>query len=164
MLADMRTLVGVGLLGFGLVLAVGCTRSGADADPPTTGDVAAESAAPVESEPTEVETAAVETVDPNMCVLVEGEWAACEGKLVQIDGTNAEMVQQHPMVNGPDTEQGYLDVEGGGQIIIVSQRAVDCDGPMRVVGTLRGVDLGGEPNTKSSYQGWMIEFARFTCQ
>jgi hypothetical protein len=164
MLVTMRIHVGVLALVslFGL-LAIGCARAGTEADPPSTGEVAAESVAPVESEPTEVETPA-EPVDPNMCVLVEGEWAACEGKMVQIDGTNADMVQQHPMVNGPDTEQGYLDVEGGGQIIIVSQKSVDCSGAMRVVGTLRGVDGGGEPGTKQSYQGWMIEHARFTCR
>jgi hypothetical protein len=161
MIIDMRILAAV--LGLVLVLEVGCTRSGADANSPTTSEVAAESSAPVETEPTEDE-APVEVVDPNLCVLVAGEWEKCDGKLVQVDGTNADMVQQHPMVNGPDTEQGYLDVEGVGQIIIVSKKMVDCEGAMRVVGTLRGVGLGGDPGTKASYEGWSIEHAQFTCR
>jgi hypothetical protein len=162
MLVAMR--IHVGVLALVCLLEVGCSRSGADADPPTTGGAAAESVAPVESEPTNVETETAEPVDPNLCVLVAGEWEKCEGKLVQVDGSNADMVQQHPMVNGPDTEQGYMDVEGAGQIILVTKRAVDCSGAMRVVGTLRGVDGGGAPGTKDSYQGWMIEHAQVTCR
>lgn len=172
MLVDMRisVSVGVGLLGLVFVMGSGCSRSGADADSPTTGEAAtsekaapSDAVAPVETEP----PASTETaeVDPSLCVPASYEqWATCEGKRVQVDGRNPEMVNQHPMMNGPDTEQGYLDVEGGGQIVIVSSEPVSCKGAMRVVGTLRGIDLGGAPGTKESYQGWMIEGATVTCR
>jgi hypothetical protein len=158
MIAGMRIHVGVGLLGLVFVLGLGCSRSGGDAVAPTTG----EAVAPVESEPpTSPETAAV---DPSLCVPASyQEWSTCEGKRVQVDGRNPEMVNQHPMVNGPETEQGYLDVDGGGQVVIVSSEAVSCQGAMRVVGTLRDIGLGGAPGTKESYEGWAIEDATVTC-
>jgi hypothetical protein len=68
------------------------------------------------------------------------------------------------MMNGPDTEQGDLDVEGGGQIVLITREVVTCKGAMRVVGTLRATDLGGAPGTKESYQGWVIEDAEVTCR
>jgi hypothetical protein len=163
MLADMRVFASVVVLAS--VFSFGCSRSGVDADMPTTGEVstAGEAVAPVESEPpSSPESAAV---DSSLCVPASYEqWATCEGKRVQVDGRHPEMVHQHPMSNGPDTEQGYLDVDGGGQIVIVSKQAVTCEGAMRVVGTLRGVDLGGEPGTKGSYEGWVIEDATVTCR
>jgi hypothetical protein len=165
MLVDMRIHVGVGLVGFVVVLGLGCSRSGGDADTPTTGEAAVgeDAVAPVESEPPPSPESAA--VDPSLCVPASYEqWTTCEGKRVQVDGRNPEMVGQHPMMNGPDTEQGYLDVEGGGQIVIVSSEPVTCKGAMRVVGTLRGNDLGGEPGTKESYQGWVIEGATVTCR
>jgi hypothetical protein len=159
MIAAMRIFMGTGLLG--LVFVLGCSRSGADADAPTTG--ASEVVAPVEAEPPpNVEAAAV---DPSLCVPASyDQWPTCEGKRVQVDGRNPEMVSQHPMMNGPETEQGYLDVEGGGQIVLITREVVTCKGAMRVVGTLRGTDMGGEPGTKDSYQGWMIEDAEVTCR
>lgn len=165
MIAGMRIHVGVGLLGLVFVMGLGCSRSSGDADAPTTSEATAggEVVAPVESEPAASSESAA--VDPSLCVPASYEqWATCEGKRVQVDGRNPEMVNQHPMVNGPDTEQGYLDVEGGGQIVIVSREAVSCEGAMRVVGTLRGIGLGGAPGTKDSYEGWAIEDATVTCQ
>lgn len=163
MLADMRIHAGVGLLGLVFVLGLGCARSSTDADTPTTGEAAtADAIAPVESEPANTESAAV---DSSLCMPASYEqWSTCEGQRVQVDGRNPEMVHQHPMMNGPETEQGYLDVEGGRQVVIVSSEPVSCKGAMRVVGTLRGIDLGGEPGTKESYAGWVIEDATVTCR
>jgi hypothetical protein len=164
MLVDMRTLVGVGVLGLVFVLGLGCARAGTDADTPTTGEAAtADAVAPVEAEPpANTESAAV---DPSLCVPPSYEqWSTCEGKRVQVDGRNPEMIHQHPMSNGPYTEQGYLDVEGGGQIVIVSREAVSCERAMRVVGTLRGIRGSGAPGTKESYRGWVIEDATVTCR
>jgi hypothetical protein len=162
MIAAMRIFMGTGLLG--LVFVLGCSRSGADADAPTTG--ASEVVAPVEAEPPpNVEAVEAAAVDPSLCVPASyDQWPTCEGKRVQVDGRNPEMIHQHPMSNGPYTEQGYLDVEGGGQIVIVSREAVSCKRAMRVVGTLRGIRGSGAPGTKESYRGWVIEDATVTCR
>jgi hypothetical protein len=159
MIAAMRIFMGAGL-----VFVLGCSRSGADADAPGTG--ASEVVAPVEAEPPpNVEAVEAAVVDPSLCVPASyDQWPTCEGKRVQVDGRNPEMVHQHPMMNGPDTEQGYLDVDGGAQIVLVTREVVTCKGAMRVVGTLRATDLGGAPGTKESYQGWVIEDAEVTCR
>jgi hypothetical protein len=159
-LVAMRIFIGAGFLG--LVFVLGCSRSGADADAPTTG-ASGEVVAPVEAEPPANTEAAA--VDPSLCVPASYEqWPTCEGKRVQVDGRNPEMVYQHPMMNGPDTEQGYLEVEGAGQIVLVTREPVTCKADMRVIGTLRAIDLGGEPGTKESYKGWVIEDAEVTCR
>lgn len=168
MIVGMR--IHAAIFGLVFVLQLGCSRSGAEADTPTTGaaadqDAAAPSTAvaPVEEEPpASPESAAV---DPSLCVPASyDQWSTCEGKRVQVDGRNPEMVHQHPMMSGPDDEQGYLDVDGGGQIVIVSKEPVRCKGAMRVVGTLRGIQGNGAPGTKESYQGWWIGDATVTCR
>jgi hypothetical protein len=144
------------------VLVLGCSRSGGDADPPPTTSAAGEAVAPVETEPANPEPAAA---DPDLCVPASyEEWATCEGKRVQVDGRAPKMIAQHPMIGGPEYEQSYLEIEGGGQIIVLTKQPVTCQGEMRVVGTLRGVGLGGEPGTKGSYENWTIEAAEVTCR
>ena len=122
------------------------------------------------SQPAEVEGPAPATEsasvasEEGLCALGPlGEWAACDGQRVQLRGTMSEHVSQHPMLSGPDEEQGYVDAEGT-QLIVLTKTPIACDGAVSVVGTLRGIDLGGEPGTKNSYGGWAIESATVTCE
>lgn len=155
MLVDMRSVASG--LGFFFLLASGCASASTTGEAPA-GD---SSVAPVETEPTKVESA---PVDPNLCVPgSREEWAACEGKRTQLDGQVPEMVSQHPMIGGPEFEQSYVEVDGT-QIIVLTREPVNCMGAMRVVGTLRGIGLGGEPGTKESYEGLSLEDAEVTCQ
>jgi hypothetical protein len=99
------------------------------------------------------------------------EWSACDGKRVQLQGRAAEHVAQHPVLavpedvtpDGSNSQQGYVDAQGV-QLIVLTKTPFECRGPLRVIGTLRSVDMGGEPGTKSSYSGWAIEDAEVTCE
>ncbi|NJK31405.1 MAG: hypothetical protein HC927_02720, partial [Deltaproteobacteria bacterium] len=108
----------------------------------------------------------------DLCTLgAYAEWSKCEGQRVRIEGRAAEHVMQHPMLEQPEglspdgrnTHQGYMDTDDA-QIIVLTSAPFDCAAGMRVVGTLRGIELGGEPGTKGSYGGWAVEDAEVTCE
>jgi hypothetical protein len=133
---------------------------------------------PPPAQPAEVEGPAP-TNDPEAAAAAEGlctpasysEWSTCEGKRVRVNGRNAQMVMQHPIVAAPpglspdnrNTHQGYMDVDDGGQVIVVTSEPFDCPGKMTVVGVLDGVRGNGPPGTKESYSGWSLTDAEVTC-
>ncbi len=97
-------------------------------------------------------------------------WENCADRLVQLKGKAPTLVAQHPMLTGPSgpgmppSHQGYIELEGARQVIVISKEPISCNGPMRVLGTLRAVDLGGEPGTKESYRGWAVHNATVYCE
>jgi len=121
-------------------------------------------------EPAAVEPAAVENAEP-LCELGErSDWKSCVGQQVRVEGNAPEFVMQHPLIGGaspdpagPQSFQTYMDAEGA-QFIVVSNDSATCSGPMTVVGSLRHIDLGGDPSTKGGYQGWALEGATITCR
>jgi hypothetical protein len=142
------------------LLALACANT---SDDPTTSEPAGvEPAVVAEAEPSADPS---QTTDPSLCQVAD-DWAACVGKRVQIDGKAPEFVQQHPMMTGPFDDgwkQDYMDVSEAMQIIVLTKEPGKCKGAMRVVGTLEGIDLGGEPGTKESYGGWVVREAEVTC-
>lgn len=120
--------------------------------------------AEVEGPAPATESASVASEEEGLCALGPvAEWAACDGQRVRLRGEMSEHVAQHPMMSGPDEEQGYVDAEGT-QLIVLTKTPIACAEAVSVVGTLRGIDLGGEPGTKSSYAGWAIHEATVTCE
>lgn len=104
-----------------------------------------------------------------LCAKGSDGWGACDGKRVRMEGRAPQMVMQHPMIGGgpPGVEtvhQSYLEIEGGSQIIVLTKAPNACDGAMVVTGTLRSIDLGGEPGTKDSYKGWQVADATIECR
>jgi hypothetical protein len=97
-------------------------------------------------------------------------WSSCEGKTVRVEGKKAAVVLQHPSVAPPSLDgspspvQAYLDVDGVGQVVVLGADPSTCSSSALVTGKLRAVRLGGEPGTKSSYQGWVIEGASLSCK
>lgn len=95
-------------------------------------------------------------------------WQACDGKRVRLEGRAPQMIMQHPMMDfgppGQERHQSYLDVEGGAQVIVISEAKNTCEGAMIVTGTLRSIDLGGQPGTKESYRGWQVSDAVVECR
>jgi hypothetical protein len=111
-------------------------------------------------------SAPVPATADGLCVLGSpGDWTRCDGKRVQASGTVPEMVNNHPLLTGPEpsSRQTYMDVDGVGQIIVVTESMAECGVAMTVTGQLRRIDLGGEPGTRGSYAGWAIEGADITC-
>lgn len=94
----------------------------------------------------------------------------CADKFVRVQGKKPAMIHQHPVLTGmsapgaPRPQQDYLELPNGTQIIVLSNNPPSCSGPMRVTGTLRRIDMGGEPGTKESYKGWSIEQAEVVCE
>lgn len=146
---------------------LGCARA---STPESTPEPATE---PVEAEgPAPATESAAAPIEEGLCALGSvAEWGACEGQRVQLRGRAAEHVQQHPILavpedvspDGRNSQQGYIDAEGV-QLIVLTKAPFDCRGAVSVVGTLRGIDLGGEPGTKGSYSGWALEDAAVTCE
>jgi hypothetical protein len=137
-----------------------------DAEPPTQ---------PAEVEgPAPTSESATAAGEAGLCALGPvAEWSACDGQRVHLRGRAAEQVMQHPVVavpidvspDGSNSHQGYMDAEGV-QLIVLTKTPFDCRGAISVVGTLRGLDLGGDADTrgKNSYSGWMVENAEVTCE
>lgn len=103
------------------------------------------------------------------CALTNGaSWEGCEGKTVRVAGRVPKMIMQHPVVTGGPSAKGgvqdYMDVDGGGQIILVVDAPVACKGAMTATGVLRSVRGRGAPGTKESYEGWYLASARVTCR
>ena len=102
-----------------------------------------------------------------LCELEE-DWALCRGRQVQVEGVMARMVMQHPHLemglDGEVQEQFYMDVDGAGQIILLSEERPVCLGAMVVKGFLEEVDLGGEPGTKASYKNWYLRNISVVCK
>lgn len=92
----------------------------------------------------------------------------CDGKRVRLEGKKPMMVMQHPMMNagppGMERHQSYLEVDGGAQIIVISEAVNACEGAMAVTGTLRSIDMGGPEGTKDSYKGWQVTGAAVECR
>lgn len=91
-------------------------------------------------------------------------WDECDGKILTVHGTAANLVRSHPSVAGPMGNQTelYMDV-GDAQLIVVTEQAKRCDGAMTAVGTLQVIDLGGPAGTKGSYRGLAIQDAKVSC-
>jgi hypothetical protein len=77
---------------------------------------------------------------------------------VTLVGVKAVMIMQSPVSpsfspDGKEPEMWYLDVEGGGQVTLYSEKAPDCQGKIEVVGTPREVTAskGGEDQTFTQY-------------
>lgn len=103
------------------------------------------------------------------CARGSDGWGSCDGKRVRLEGRAPEMVMQHPMMNGDPLaakkiHQSYLEIERGAQVIVLSEAPNACAGAMVVTGTLRSIDLGGEPGTKDSYKGWQVADATIECR
>lgn len=146
-----------------LVLEAGCSSAKEPARGPEVEATEIAAAKPAEpAKPAEAQPA------EGLCPLGDGEWKACDGKRVRLEGRAPMMVMQHPVVAmGPPGEpqhQDYLELANGAQIIVVSKKRVDCSGAMVVTGTLRSIDLGGEPGTKNSYRGWQVADAEVECR
>lgn len=144
------------------LLACACSSTSPSSNPTPADQPAAQ--------PTEVEGPAPTTEpaaasDESMCMVNPSPsvWTECEGQRVRLQGSAAEQVMQHPVLVPPDQHQGYMDVEDV-QLIVLTKAAFDCSAAMSVVGTLRSVDMGGEPGSKDSYKGWAIEDATVTCE
>jgi hypothetical protein len=93
-------------------------------------------------------------------------WASCVGQEVVFDGKIPIQVMDHPLVGGPGAYQGYVDVAGVGQIVMLPSSDPGCAAgvPVSVRGTLRRIELGGPEGTRSSYRGWSVDGASVTCR
>ena len=97
------------------------------------------------------------------------KWNECEGKEVKLEGHKPKMIMQHPMVGGFSLEgeppiQGYMDINDGTQIVLLTKTRITCEGEMTAIGKLVGIDLGGPKGTKQSYSGWYLDNAKVTCK
>jgi len=148
--------------------AKGPTARGAPSTEATATDSAPSSASlPQRETPPQEETAA----SNSRCALDNADtstWLACDGKTVQLTGPKATLITQHPIAfdpqpNAPRAEQHYLDIAGR-QVVVAAHEDPACEGDYVVNGTLRRVDLGGEPGTRGSYQGWSVTNATLSCR
>lgn len=162
----MRTVAAV-FISLTLLACAHSNTAEPDGAQPGDGDVTAQedpSAQPAEVEGPAPTTESAVAIEEGLCTLGPvAEWSACDGQRVQLRGRAANDVSQHPIVAQPEAQhQGYMNAEGV-QLIVVTKQPFGCDA-MRVVGTLRSIDLGGEPGTKRSYSGWSIDNAEVTCE
>ncbi len=158
---SLRSISLVSALACAAALAAGCGQP----------EVTPDKAAPLGGAP--VESQVVDSKQDAECDLASVEdWSACVDRPSILTGRLAVQVSQHPVIaapfgpdgEGPGQQQVYVDVEGKGQIIVVTASdPVQCEGQVSVRGVLQSVDLGGEEGTKESYKGWSVQGATITC-
>jgi flagellar biosynthesis component FlhA len=78
-------------------------------------------------------------------------------KTVKISGKKPKFVSQHPILTNPFSEkkeiQSYLDTDFG-QLVLISDKEIECPSEITLIGTLKHVSLGGKKNTKNSYENF----------
>jgi hypothetical protein len=89
-------------------------------------------------------------------------------KKIKLGGSPVTTTSQHPLLTAPpglgkEQFQSYLDTKFG-QLILISDQEIKCSGKVKVFGKLEKVSLGGEKNTKNSYEGFLIRVDSFKCK
>lgn len=90
------------------------------------------------------------------------------GKAVKITGKKPEIISQHPILTTPEglgkkEFQNYIDTEYG-QLIVVSEKEIDCSDKITILGMINNISLGGKKNTKNSYENFFIKADSFECK
>lgn len=103
-------------------------------------------------------------------------WDGCDGKIIKISGKNPDVgdgVMQHPMMilpseivgNNSKQYQNYLDTKCSGQIVLLSDKKINCPKKMTIIGTLK-TNVGpcnSESITKGTYCGSSITVHQWQC-
>jgi hypothetical protein len=115
-------------------------------------------------------------IQNNLCPLTSQNWQDCDDKTVKLQGyvPAPHQILQAPMLTMPNLStmqqadasssllQNYMNV-GNRQIILLSPQPITCLSGLEVIGRLQAIDLGGKPNTKSSYKGWAVYVDSVQC-
>ena len=89
----------------------------------------------------------------------------CLGKMTLVVGKTPEMLYAHPIVPvdpHKNITQSYIQFEEQ-QLIVLSEKQIECDGTMEVTGTLNEINLGGPEGTRGSYQNYYFSQSIIRC-
>lgn len=89
----------------------------------------------------------------------------CIDQPVKIIGVESTIPNQHPLMNGPNEHQQYIDTEQG-QIVILTSEEISCPAEIEITGPLDLVALDCEEGEsgKCSYQNYFVTVEKWECK